>query len=56
MKHGSAGSLPDMNIDEETKCYIGFSIFPGIGPMRFKLLIRYFGTARSCMECSVVYA
>jgi DNA processing protein len=31
---------------DETKCYVGFSLFPGIGPMRFKLLLQYFGTAQ----------
>jgi DNA processing protein len=42
-----------MNIDEETKCYIGFSMFPGIGPMRFQLLLRYFGTARAAWRAPV---
>jgi DNA processing protein len=31
--------------DKELQSYIGFSLFPGIGPMRFKLLLKYFGTA-----------
>jgi len=26
--------------------YIGFSAFPGIGPLRFKMLIEYFGSAQ----------
>lgn len=34
-------------MDEETRYWIGFSVFPGIGPVRFKLLLEYFGTAKS---------
>lgn len=30
----------------DLKYYLGFSAFPGIGPLRFKLLIKYFGTAK----------
>lgn len=30
---------------EEKKCWLGFSAFPGIGPLRFKLLRQYFGSA-----------
>ena len=26
-------------------CWIGFSVFPGIGPRRFQALLKYFGTA-----------
>ena len=33
-------------MDEETVCFIGFNVFPGVGPIRFKLLLDYFGTAR----------
>jgi DNA processing protein len=33
--------------DEEKKYWIGFSLFPGIGPMRFDLLIRAFGSAKA---------
>lgn len=32
-------------MDEETKYWVGFSLFPGIGPLRFKLLLDYFGCA-----------
>lgn len=32
-------------MDEETACWVGFSVFPGIGPIRFKLLLDYFGSA-----------
>lgn len=30
--------------------WLGFSAFPGIGPLRFKLLLNYFGTARDAWE------
>lgn len=33
-------------MDEETRYRIGFSVFPGIGPVRFRLLLDYFGTAK----------
>lgn len=32
-------------MDAETKAYVGFSVFPGIGPTRFRLLTEYFGSA-----------
>lgn len=31
--------------DEEKKYWLGFSAFPGIGPLRFKLLLKFFGSA-----------
>lgn len=35
-----------MNLAEDERIYwLGFSAFPGIGPLRFKLLLEYFGTA-----------
>lgn len=33
-------------MDEETSCWVGFNIFSGIGPVRFKLLLEYFGSAK----------
>ncbi len=33
-------------MDEETKYWVAFSVFPGIGPMRFRLLLDYFGSAK----------
>lgn len=33
-------------MDEETKYYLAFSVFPGIGPLRFHLLREYFHTAQ----------
>lgn len=36
--------------DEEKKYWLGFSAFPGIGPLRFKLLITYFGTAQKAWQ------
>lgn len=36
---------------EEEKIYwLGFSAFPGIGPLRFKLLREYFGSARKAWQ------
>lgn len=32
--------------DEEKQYWLGFSAFPGIGPLRFKLLKEYFGSAQ----------
>ena len=37
---------------EETDYWIGFSVFPGIGPVRFKLLLDYFGSAKKAWEAS----
>ncbi|MBI5620035.1 DNA-protecting protein DprA [Candidatus Gottesmanbacteria bacterium] len=34
-------------MDEETAYWVGFSVFPGIGPVRFKLLLNYFGSAKN---------
>lgn len=34
-------------MDEEMKYWVGFSAFPGVGPVRFKLLYDYFGTAKA---------
>jgi len=34
-------------MDEETKCWVAFSVFPGIGPVRFRLLLDYFGSAKA---------
>ncbi len=37
-------------MDKETAYWIGFSVFPGIGPVRFKLLLTYFGSAKAAWE------
>ncbi len=37
-------------MDEEKTYWIGFSIFPGIGPVRFKLLLHYFGSAKAAWK------
>jgi len=34
----------------ERDAYIAFSVFPGIGPMRFRLLLDYFGSAKRAWE------
>ena len=31
---------------EEQDFWLAFSVFPGIGPVRFRLLREYFGTAK----------
>ncbi len=36
--------------DSERKYWLGFSAFPGIGPLRFKLLLSYFGSAKDAWE------
>ena len=38
--------------DEEIKYFLGFSAFPGIGPLRFKLLSKYFGSLKKAWEAS----
>ena len=40
-------------MDEETKCRVAFSVFPGIGPVRFKLLLNFFGSAKEAWEAPV---
>lgn len=37
-------------MDEEKTYWVGFSVFPGIGPVRFKLLLGYFGSAMAAWE------
>lgn len=37
---------------EEKLYWLGFSAFPGIGPLRFKLLRHYFGSARRAWDAS----
>lgn len=37
---------------DELKYYLGFSAFPGIGPLRFKLLIKYFGSIKKAWLAS----
>ena len=32
---------------DERSYWIGFSVFPGIGPVRFRLLLEYFGSAKA---------
>lgn len=39
-------------MDEETRYWIGFSVFPGIGPVRFRILLDYFGSAKSAWHAS----
>lgn len=37
-------------MDEDLPYVVGFSAFPGIGPLRFRLLVSYFGSARKAWE------
>ncbi len=37
----------------ELKFWLGFSSFPGIGPLRFKLLLNYFGSAEKAWNAQV---
>lgn len=39
-------------MDEERTYWVAFSVFPGIGPVRFKLLLDYFGSAKAAWEAS----
>jgi predicted Rossmann fold nucleotide-binding protein DprA/Smf involved in DNA uptake len=43
-----------MNLEVERLYWLGFSVFPGIGPVRFRKLIGYFGTARGAWVASLV--
>ncbi len=40
-------------MDEEKKYWIAFSVFPGVGPVRFKLLLNYFGSAKAAWNASI---
>lgn len=40
-------------MDEEKKRWVAFSVFPGIGPVRFKLLFDYFGSARGAWDAPI---
>lgn len=37
----------------DTPYFVAFSVFPGIGPVRFKLLYEYFGSARAGWDAPV---
>jgi len=37
-------------MSDERRYWIAFSVFPGIGPVRFKLLLDYFGSAKHAWE------
>ncbi len=39
-------------MNEETMYWVGFSVFAGIGPMRFRLLLDYFGSAKDAWLAS----
>lgn len=37
-------------MDQETAAWVGFSVCPGIGPVRFRLLLTHFGSAKAAWE------
>lgn len=37
-------------MEEEKRYWIGFSVFPGVGPVRFKLFLDYFGSAKAAWQ------
>lgn len=39
-------------MDADLPFFVAFSVFPGIGPMRFRLLYDYFGSAREAWHAS----
>ncbi len=39
-------------MDAETAYWVGFSVFPGIGPVRFHLLLNYFGSAKAAWHAT----
>ncbi len=41
-----------MRVNRELPYYMAFSVFPGIGPVRFKLLVSYFGSAEAAWTAS----
>jgi len=40
-------------MDEEKKRWVAFSVFPGIGPVRFRLLYDYFGSAHAAWDAPI---
>ncbi|MBI5449113.1 DNA-protecting protein DprA [Candidatus Gottesmanbacteria bacterium] len=40
-------------MDEEKKYWVAFSVFPGIGPVRFRLIRDYFGSAKKAWYAPV---
>lgn len=39
-------------MDEQIKYWLAFNVFEGIGPLRFKLLLEYFGTAEKAYKAT----
>ena len=39
-------------MDEESRYWVAFSVFSGIGPVRFRLLLHYFGSAKAAWQAS----
>lgn len=40
--------------EDEGMYWLGFSVFPGIGPKRFRLLLNYFKSAKAAWEANVL--
>lgn len=40
-------------MDDELQYWVSFSVFPGIGPVRFSLLLNYFGSAKKAWKSSI---
>lgn len=51
--HNSSIHYTVQYMDDETQYWIAFSVCPGIGPVRFQLLLDYFGTAKNAWHASV---
>jgi predicted Rossmann fold nucleotide-binding protein DprA/Smf involved in DNA uptake len=44
--------LKEIDHEKDLPFWIGFSFFEGIGPLRFKLLLKYFGSAQKAWQAS----
>jgi len=40
-------------VNKDVEYFVAFSLFPGIGPVRFKLLYDYFGSAKAAWEAPI---
>src|SRR3989344_6165807 len=45
-------SIVVLMTEKELDCWLGFSAFPGIGPLRFRLLVKYFGSVQKAWNAS----
>jgi len=42
-----------MDKEKEKKYWLAFNVFEGIGPLRFRLLLKYFGTAEKAYQAKI---